>query len=69
MVKDCRNLAANIAESLQQLYCSSAARFTPEACFFFFFFFCFFFFFFFLLRDLLLLCGITVSSVEHLKYL
>ena len=28
MVKDCRNLAANIAESLRQLYCSLAARFT-----------------------------------------
>ena len=28
MVKDCHNLAANIAESLWQLYCSSAARFT-----------------------------------------
>ena len=28
MVKDCRNLAANIAESLRQLYCTSAARFT-----------------------------------------
>ena len=28
MVKVCRNLAANIAESLRQLYCSSAAMFT-----------------------------------------
>ena len=28
MIKDCHNLAANIAASLWQLYCSSAARFT-----------------------------------------
>ena len=28
MVKDCGNPAANIAETLRQLYCSSAARFT-----------------------------------------
>ena len=33
MVKDCGNLAANIAESLRQLYCSSAARFTRSLFF------------------------------------
>ena len=39
MVKDCRNLATNIAESLRQLFVAQRQG-SPEACFFF----CFFFF-------------------------
>ena len=34
MLIDCRNPAANIAETLRQLYCSSAARFTRGLFFF-----------------------------------